>query len=101
MQLIDDLLDVSRIVAGKLTLDCHPVDLRAPVRAALDNVAPLLNAKSLMLGCRSILRSPRSGPTACACSRWCRTCSPTRPSSRRPADTDGGHGTRRASRACA
>ena len=34
-QLIDDLLDVSRIIAGKLTFEARPVDLRFVVEAAL------------------------------------------------------------------
>jgi signal transduction histidine kinase len=29
VQLIDDLLDVSRIIAGKMRLDVRPVDLEA------------------------------------------------------------------------
>ena len=39
--LIDDLLDVSRIVAGTLRLAPQPVDLAAVVQAALDAVQPL------------------------------------------------------------
>jgi signal transduction histidine kinase/ActR/RegA family two-component response regulator len=39
--LIDDLLDVSRIVAGTLRLAPQPVDLAAIVQAALDAVQPL------------------------------------------------------------
>ena len=39
VRLVDDLLDVSRIVAGKLKLDQGPVDLCAVVRAALEGVA--------------------------------------------------------------
>jgi PAS domain S-box-containing protein len=37
-QLIDDLLDVSRIVSGKLRMDLRLVDLRAVVEAGLDAV---------------------------------------------------------------
>ena len=37
-QLIDDLLDVSRIVSGKLRMDLRPIDLRGVVEAALDAV---------------------------------------------------------------
>ena len=40
VQLIDDLLDVSRIVTGKMRLDVRPVDLEAVVEAALDAVRP-------------------------------------------------------------
>jgi PAS domain S-box-containing protein len=37
-QLIDDLLDVSRIVSGKLRMDLRPIDLREVVEAALEAV---------------------------------------------------------------
>jgi PAS domain S-box-containing protein len=37
-QLINDLLDVSRIVAGKLQIDRRPVDLRVVIEHALDSV---------------------------------------------------------------
>jgi len=37
-QLIEDLLDVTRIVSGKLRMDMRPVDLRAVVEAGLDAV---------------------------------------------------------------
>jgi len=39
VRLVDDLLDVSRIVAGKLKLDPGPVDLCAVVRGAVEGVA--------------------------------------------------------------
>jgi two-component system, chemotaxis family, CheB/CheR fusion protein len=44
-QLIDDLLDISRIVTGKLPMELQPVDVTAIVRAALDTVAPSLEQK--------------------------------------------------------
>ena len=46
-QLIDDLLDVARIMSGKLRLDRTVVDLRAVVRDALLAVQPLAVAKKL------------------------------------------------------
>jgi signal transduction histidine kinase/DNA-binding response OmpR family regulator len=49
VQLIDDMLDVSRIVTGKMRLDVRPVDLRAVVEAALDVVRPAADAKGLQL----------------------------------------------------
>src|SRR5258706_10864445 len=48
-QLIDDLLDVSRIVTGKLSLELTAVDVGAVVEAALDAVTPGALAKSVTL----------------------------------------------------
>jgi signal transduction histidine kinase/ActR/RegA family two-component response regulator len=47
--IIDDLLDVSRIVAGTLHLAPQPVDLVAVARAALEAVRPLAAAKHVEL----------------------------------------------------
>jgi PAS domain S-box-containing protein len=49
MQLIDDLLDTSRMVAGKLRLDVRPVDLRAVVEAAVDTIRPATQAKGVRI----------------------------------------------------
>jgi signal transduction histidine kinase/ActR/RegA family two-component response regulator len=46
-QLIDDLLDMSRIVSGKVRLDVQPVEPGAIVEAALDSVLPSAEAKSI------------------------------------------------------
>jgi CheY-like chemotaxis protein len=51
MQLIDDLLDVSRIIAGKMRLDVRPVDLEAVIRAAIDAVRPASDSKEIRLEC--------------------------------------------------
>jgi signal transduction histidine kinase/ActR/RegA family two-component response regulator len=47
--LIDDLLDVSRIVAGTLQLAPRPVDLVAVAQAALEAVRPLAATKNVLL----------------------------------------------------
>ncbi len=47
--LIDDLLDVSRIVSGKLLLDPRPLDLREVVHSAFDMAVPAAEAKGLKL----------------------------------------------------
>jgi PAS domain S-box-containing protein len=52
VQLISDLLDVSRIVAGKLRLNPGVVDLGAVVDAALDAVRPSTTARELTVGAR-------------------------------------------------
>jgi signal transduction histidine kinase/ActR/RegA family two-component response regulator len=59
VQLIDDLLDVSRVMAGKMRLDVRPVDLTTVVADALDSVRPAADAKSIRL--QSVL-DPRAGP---------------------------------------
>jgi len=48
-QLIDDLLDVARILRGKLSLDLQPVHLTAVIEAAIDTVKAATVAKSLTL----------------------------------------------------
>jgi signal transduction histidine kinase/DNA-binding NarL/FixJ family response regulator len=48
-QLIDDLLDVSRIISGKLHLDVRPMDLSAVTEAAISVVRPAADAKSIHL----------------------------------------------------
>ena len=48
-QLIDDLLDVSRIVSGKLNLDVRPLDVCSVTRAAIAVVQPAADAKGLSL----------------------------------------------------
>jgi PAS domain S-box-containing protein len=46
-QIIEDILDVSRVITGKLQLNLGPVDLVAVVDAALDAVRPALEAKAI------------------------------------------------------
>lgn len=48
-QLIDDLLDLSRIVSGQLRLEVKATDLRAVISSALDVVRPAADAKGITL----------------------------------------------------
>lgn len=48
-QIIEDILDVSRVITGKLQLTLGPVDLVAVVDAALDAVRPALEAKEIKI----------------------------------------------------
>jgi len=48
-QLIEDMLDVSRIVSGKLLLKMAPCDLRDPIQAAMEVVRPAADAKLIKL----------------------------------------------------
>ncbi|HLM55495.1 MAG TPA: ATP-binding protein, partial [Pyrinomonadaceae bacterium] len=58
-QLVDDLLDVSRIITGKLRLDVRSVDLSAVITAATDSVRPAAGAKGISL---QTLLDPAAGP---------------------------------------
>src|SRR5713101_9736743 len=48
-QLIEDLLDVSRIISGKLQLDRQPVELAAVVEAAVQSLQSVAGAKGVGL----------------------------------------------------
>jgi PAS domain S-box len=48
-QLIEDLLDVSRIISGKLQLQVQPVDLVSVINSALETVRPAANAKDIRI----------------------------------------------------
>ncbi|HEY6051638.1 MAG TPA: ATP-binding protein, partial [Thermoanaerobaculia bacterium] len=57
-QLIEDLLDVSRIIAGKLRVDMRAMDLVAAVKDAIEAVRPAANARRLQIE----LKLPESVP---------------------------------------
>ncbi|SFI08254.1 hypothetical protein SAMN05421753_105153 [Planctomicrobium piriforme] len=48
-QIIEDLLDMSRIVSGKVRLEVRPLDLAAAVQAALATVRPAAESKGVRL----------------------------------------------------
>ncbi len=48
-QLIEDILDVSRIISGKLRLNLCALDLAEVIEAALDSVSPAAEAKSITI----------------------------------------------------
>jgi signal transduction histidine kinase/CheY-like chemotaxis protein len=48
-QLIEDLLDVSRIVSGKLRFQLDQIDLARVAQAAIDTLMPAVEAKSIRL----------------------------------------------------
>jgi signal transduction histidine kinase len=60
-QLIDDLLDVSRIISGKMRLDVRTVDLPLVVDAAVEAIRPAAEAKQIRL---ARLLDPQAGPVA-------------------------------------
>lgn len=58
-RLIEDLLDVSRIVTGKIRLDVRPVELAPVIRAAVDSIRPAAEAKSIQV---DVALDPSVGP---------------------------------------
>lgn len=49
VQMVDDLLDVSRIITGKLHLSVQPVDLSALIIAVVDGQRPAAEAKEIQV----------------------------------------------------
>ena len=48
-QIIEDLLDMSKIISGKVRLDVQGLDLAAAVRAAVETMQPTAHAKNIRL----------------------------------------------------
>lgn len=48
-QLIEDLLDVSRIITGKMRLELRPIEISAVIESALESVRPAAAAKKIQL----------------------------------------------------
>ncbi|HSB09871.1 MAG TPA: response regulator [Blastocatellia bacterium] len=65
-QIIEDLLDVSRIITGKLRLDVKLLDMGPVVQAALDAVRPAIEAKKINA---RVSIDPFAGPIAGDASR--------------------------------
>jgi signal transduction histidine kinase/CHASE1-domain containing sensor protein/ActR/RegA family two-component response regulator len=51
-QIVDDILDVSRIITGNLYLDLHPVELAPVVKNAINVVRPTADAKGIKIDAR-------------------------------------------------
>ncbi|HUQ85953.1 MAG TPA: PAS domain S-box protein [Vicinamibacterales bacterium] len=60
-QIVDDVLDISRIVSGKIRLDVQAVDLASIVDNAIATVQPAADAKGVRL---QSLIDPRIGPVS-------------------------------------
>jgi PAS domain S-box-containing protein len=48
-QIVEDVLDISRIVSGKIRLNVQPVDFPEVVRSAIDAIMPAADAKGVRL----------------------------------------------------
>jgi signal transduction histidine kinase len=60
-QLIGDLLDMSRIISGKLRLDVHRIQVGGVIEAAVESVRPGAEAKGIRL---QMVLDPLAGPIA-------------------------------------
>jgi signal transduction histidine kinase/CheY-like chemotaxis protein len=60
-QIVEDILDVSRIVSGKIRLDVQPVEIPLIVDNAVATIQPAADAKSIRL---QLMLDPRVGPVA-------------------------------------
>ncbi|HEV7299627.1 MAG TPA: ATP-binding protein [Tepidisphaeraceae bacterium] len=63
----EDLLDMSRIISGKVRLDVQPVDLAGTVRAAAERVQPAADAKGVRV---RVVLDPMAGPISGDPNRW-------------------------------
>jgi PAS domain S-box-containing protein len=61
-KLIDDLLDMNRLLSGNLRLELTPVDIGATVRTTLQGLRPAADAKGLHLEC--LIDPPEIGAPA-------------------------------------
>lgn len=57
-QIIEDLLDMSRVITGKMRLDVQAVDLADAIRSAVDTVMPAASARDITL---QLVLDPRAG----------------------------------------
>ncbi len=60
-QIVDDLLDMARVVRGELRLDVRPVELVPVVEAAIDTVRPAAAARGIEI---AAVLEPHAGPVA-------------------------------------
>jgi CheY-like chemotaxis protein len=60
-QIIEDLLDISRIISGKLRLEIRIVELAGIIEAAIESARPAAEAKNIRL---QMLLDPKAGPVA-------------------------------------
>lgn len=58
-QMVEDILDVSRIVSGKMRLNVQPVDLPVILRDAIETMKPAADAKRIRM---QIITDPQVGP---------------------------------------
>jgi signal transduction histidine kinase/ActR/RegA family two-component response regulator len=60
-QIVEDVLDISRIVSGKIRLNVQTVDLPSIVRHGVDAVTPAADAKGVRI---EVVLDPQAGPVS-------------------------------------
>jgi PAS domain S-box-containing protein len=60
-QLIEDLLDISRIITGRMRLDIQPVEVPVVIQAVVDAIRPAADAKEIRL---QVVLDPTAGPVS-------------------------------------
>ena len=60
-QIVGDVLDVSRIITGKIRLNIQPVDVPSVIKNALETITPAADAKQLRV---NTILDPRAAPVS-------------------------------------
>ena len=60
-QLIEDLLDISRIITGRMRLDVQPVEVPVVIQASVDAIRPAADAKEIRL---QVVLDPKACPVS-------------------------------------
>ena len=76
-QIVEDVLDVSRIVSGKVRLQVQPVMLSKVAGDAVTSVSPRLTPKACRSSASSTPKAGLSWATPNGCSKWSGNWSPT------------------------
>ena len=58
-RLVDDLLDLSRIVTGQLAIDSVPISLTAVLQSCIELIMPAATAKDIVVQFRDDIKTPR------------------------------------------
>ncbi len=66
VEMLDDVMDVSRIISGKVRLEVRPCELSAVIRAGIDVVRPAASAKDIAL---SAELDPAASAASCDAAR--------------------------------
>jgi len=86
LTIVDDILDFSKLAAGKLVIENTNFDLAGVVEGVIDSFGALVRSKALGSPCSSIRAyQPACAEIPNACGKFSTTCCPTPSSSPRRA----------------